>query len=149
MADSLRAPAHRVEPRPSALAALTVNGANRFRRYSFAPTHATWGLPHRTTRIRVKAIRDEAPPLANCIGGGASKSPSVEDGLRGGGEGWPETPPGTTGPGGQDRLLEGGVDGPTRLDEAMEALVPDAVLHAALGPALVNSVVAVKRYEIN
>lgn len=45
--------------------------------------------------------------------------------------------------------LEEVADLPTCLGEAIDALEQDAVLHAALGLAFVNSVVAVKRYELN
>src|SRR5512135_574188 len=45
--------------------------------------------------------------------------------------------------------LEGVVELPTRLDEAVDALEQDAILQAALDPEFVKVFVAVKRHEIN
>ena len=137
-------------PALSALAAPTVNCSKRFRRYSFAPTNATWGVQNRTTAIRVKATRDEATHLENRIGGGASNPyllmaacvAAGMDGLRSQLE--PPAPVAGIAYG-----LEGVVDLPTCLDEAVDALEQDAVLQAALGPKFVKLFVAVKRHEIN
>jgi glutamine synthetase len=45
--------------------------------------------------------------------------------------------------------LQGVLDLPTRLEDAVDALERDAVLQAALGPEFVKLFVAVKRHEIN
>ena len=133
-----------------ALAAPTVNCAKRFKLYSFAPTNATWGIENRTTGLRVKATRNESTHIENRLGCGASNPyllmaacvAAGMDGLK-----HQLEPPAPVA--GIAYGMEGVLDLPTRLEDAVDALEQDAVLQAALGPEFVKLFVAVKRHEIN
>jgi glutamine synthetase len=138
-------------PAICALAAPTVNCAKRFKLYSFAPTNATWGIENRTTGIRVKATRNkESTHIENRMGCGASNPyllmaacvAAGMDGLRNKLE--PPAPVAGIAYG-----MEGVLDLPTRLEDAVDALEQDAVMQGALGSEFVKLFVAVKRHEIN
>jgi glutamine synthetase len=137
-------------PAICALAAPTVNCGKRFKPYSFAPTNATWGIENRTTAIRVKAPHTDSTHIENRIGCGACNpyllmAACVAAGI----DGLKNTlePPAPV-----SRIahaLEGVIDLPIHLEDALNALEQDAIMREALGPEFVKLFLAVKRHEIN
>ncbi|RME50986.1 MAG: glutamine synthetase [Caldilineae bacterium] len=136
-------------PALAALLCPTVNDYKRYKLFSFAPTNATWGWENRTVSFRLKGLRGEGPHIENRMPGAASNPYLVMaavlaaglDGLRN-----HTDPPQETR--GIAYGLEGVVDLPTRLDDALNALEADTALTEALGSEFVNLYVAVKRHEL-
>jgi len=131
-----------------ALAAPTVNCAKRFKLYSFAPTNASWGIENRTTGLRVKVARDESTHLENRFGCAASNpyllmAACLAAGVDGLKKRSAPPPPVT----GVAYGMEGVVNLPIRLEEALNALENDEVLREALGCEFVKLFLAVKRHE--
>ena len=133
-----------------ALAAPTVNCAKCFKLYSFAPTNATWGIENRTTGLRVKAARNESTHVENRFGGAASNpyllmAACLAAGVDGLKSRLAPPPPVTGVAYGRD----GVVNLPIRLEDSLNALEQDRVMHEALGSEFIKLFLAVKRHEAN
>jgi glutamine synthetase len=129
----------------------TVNAYRRIQPDSLAPTHANWGWDNRTTFIRIPPERGRATRIEiRAAEGAANPYLAIAAVLAAGAHGLREglTPP---------RPVEGdayradteliGPALPASLDAALEALQSDNVLCRALGPEIVDTFLAVKRFE--
>ncbi len=130
----------------------TINAYRRILPDSLAPTHANWGLNNRTTFVRIPPERGSACRLEIRVGDGAANPYLVTaailfaglDGLRN------ETDPG--------QLLEGdtytlpeaeqGAALPDGLGAALDALEADEILCDAVGSEIVETFLAMKRFEV-
>jgi glutamine synthetase len=130
----------------------TINAYRRIRPDSLAPTHPNWGWDNRTTFVRIPPERGGATRVEIRVADGAANPylaiaavlVAGADGVRAG-----LTPP---------RPVDGdayradhallGPALPTSLDAALDALEGDTVLRRALGPQIVETFLAVKRFEI-
>jgi glutamine synthetase len=130
----------------------TVNAYRRILPDSLAPTHANWGFDNRTTYVRIPPERGGATRLEVRVGDG-SANPYLGiaavlfaglDGVRRGLDpAEPLSGDAYTAP--EDRA---GGRLPTSLDDALDALEGDAVIADAMGRELVETFVAVKRFEL-
>jgi glutamine synthetase len=129
----------------------TVNAYRRILPDSLAPTHANWGFDNRTTYVRIPPERGGSTRLEVRVGDGAS-NPYLGiaavlfaglDGVR------RRLDPGEPLAGDAYTLPpeQAGAPLPATLDEALDALEADEVLVEALGRELVETFVAVKRFE--
>jgi len=129
----------------------TVNAYRRLVPDSLAPTHANWGLDNRTTFVRVPPESGAAGRIEIRVGDGAA-NPYLgtaaalfagADGLR------RALDPGAPLAGDAYTAAEGegNTPLPRSLDEALDALEADEVLCAAMGRELVDTFLAMKRYE--
>jgi glutamine synthetase len=130
----------------------TINAYRRILPDSLAPTHANWGLNNRTTFVRIPPERGSACRLEIRVGDGAANPHLITaailfaglDGLRN------ETDPGA--------LLEGdtytlpeeeqGATLPDGLGVALDALEADSVIRDAVGADIVDTFLAMKRFEV-
>jgi glutamine synthetase len=130
----------------------TINAYRRIQPDSLAPTHANWGWDNRATFIRIPPERGRATRIEIRVADGAANPYlAIAAVLAAGAHGLREslTPP---------RPVEGdayradseliGPALPASLDAALEALEGDTVLRRALGPQIVETFLAVKRFEI-
>jgi glutamine synthetase len=130
----------------------TINAYRRIQPDSLAPTHANWGWDNRATFIRVPPERGGATRIEIRVADGAANPYlAIAAVLAAGAHGLREglVPP---------RPVEGdayrarndliGPALPASLDAALEALEGDTVLRRALGTQIVQTFVAVKRFEI-
>jgi glutamine synthetase len=130
----------------------TINAYRRIQPDSLAPTHANWGWDNRATFIRIPPERGGATRVEIRVGDGAANpylaiaavlaagAHGVRDGL---------TPPAPVE--GDAYRAPADVIGeplPSSLDEALDALEADAVLRDALGAEIVDTFLALKRFEI-
>jgi glutamine synthetase len=135
-----------------ALLCPTVNAYRRIQPDSLAPTHANWGFDNRTTFVRIPPERGGAARIEIRVADGAANpylaiAAVLATGAHGVREGL--TPP---------RPVEGdayhadreliGPPLPASLDVALDALERDTVLRRALGPQIVETFLAVKRFEV-
>jgi glutamine synthetase len=129
----------------------TVNAYRRILPDSLAPTHGNWGYDNRTTFVRIPPERGGATRIEVRVGDGAS-NPYLGtaatlfaglDGLRR----ELDPPPPIAGDAYHLDPSEQGTPLPKSLDEALDALEADTVLAEALGTELVETFVAVKRFE--
>ena len=130
----------------------TINAYRRIQPDSLAPTHANWGWDNRGVFIRIPPERGGATRIEIRVADGAANpylaiAAVLAAGAHGVMEGLSPPPP---------------VDGdayraapemigralPLSLEAALEALESDAVLCRALGPEIVDTFLAVKRFEI-
>ena len=126
----------------------TVNAYKRLVPDSLAPTHANWGWDNRTTFIRIPAERGAATRVEVRVGDGSANpylaiAATLFAGLRGITEEL-ELPDPTEGDAytqEQDNAL------PASLTEALDALEADAYLRDALGAPIVDTFLAMKRFE--
>jgi glutamine synthetase len=130
----------------------TINAYRRIQRDSLAPTHANWGWDNRTTFIRIPPERGGATRIEIRVGDGAANpylavAAVLAAGAHGVREGLTPPPPVDGDAYRADRELIGPAL-PTSLDAALEALEGDTVLHRTLGPQIVETFLAVKRFEI-
>jgi glutamine synthetase len=130
----------------------TINAYRRVQPDSLAPTHANWGWDNRSAFIRIPPERGGATRIEIRVADGAANPYlAIAAVLAAGAHGV------------RERLTPGPpVDGdayraapevigralPRSLDAALEALARDAVLCRALGPQIVDTFLAVKRFEI-
>jgi glutamine synthetase len=130
----------------------TINAYRRIQPDSLAPTHANWGWDNRTAFIRIPPERGEGTRVELRVGDGAANPylaiaaalAAGEHGIR---EGLTPPPP-----------VEGdayrtapdviGAELPKSLDAALDALAADRVLSEALGPPIVDTFLAMKRFEV-
>jgi glutamine synthetase len=130
----------------------TINAYRRIRPDSLAPTHPNWGWDNRTTFVRIPPERGGATRVEIRVADGAANPYlAIAAVLAAGADGVREglTPP---------RPVDGdayradhallGPALPTSLDAALDALEGDTVLRRALGPQIVETFLAVKRFEI-
>lgn len=155
VSDELRAFTAGVLAHAPALMALlnpTVNAYRRIQPDSLAPTHANWGWDNRATFVRIPPERGRATRMEIRVGDGAANpylaiaavlaagAHGIEAGL---------TPPAPV-EGDAYRAPEEliGAPLPGSLDAALDALEADEALTAALGPEIVQTFVAMKRFEL-
>jgi glutamine synthetase len=127
----------------------TINAYRRLVPDSLAPTRANWGWDNRSTFIRIPPERGGATRLEIRVGDGAANPylgiaallAAGHDGLRRG----LELPAPVVG---DAYRAESGAELPASLEAALTALETDAVLRDALGPEIVETFLAVKRFEI-
>jgi glutamine synthetase len=127
----------------------TINAYRRIVPDSLAPTRANWGWDNRSTFIRIPPERGGATRLEIRVGDGAANPylgiaallAAGHDGIRRG----LELPAPVVGDAYRD---ETGGELPASLEAALDALEADAVLRDALGPEIVETFLAVKRFEI-
>ena len=130
----------------------TVNAYRRIQPDSLAPTHANWGWDNRGTFIRIPQERGDATRIEIRAADGAANpylaiSAVLSAGAHGLREGLRPSPP----VGGDAYRADPEVIGaalPLSLDAALEALERDEVLCRALGPEIVETFLAVKRFEL-
>lgn len=129
----------------------TVNAYRRLVPDSLAPTHANWGWDNRTAFVRIPAERGRATRVEVRVGDG-SANPYLAtaavlfsglDGVRRG----LEPPPPVGGDAYHAAGPEAGDPLPETLEEALEALERDEVLVEGLGAEIVETFLAVKRFE--
>ena len=130
----------------------TVNAYRRIQPDSLAPTHANWGWDNRGTFIRIPRERGAATRIEVRVADGAANPYlAIAAVLSAGGHGIREglrPPPPVHGDAYRaDREVIGRAL-PVTLDAALEALESDKVLCRALGPEIVETFLAVKRFEI-
>jgi glutamine synthetase len=130
----------------------TVNAYRRIQPDSLAPTHANWGWDNRTTFIRIPPERGRATRLEiRAADGAANPYLAIAAVLAAGAHGLREgltPPPPVLGDAYRADHEVIGPALPVSLDAALEALEVDAVLRRALGPEIVDTFLAVKRFEI-
>lgn len=142
-----------IEHAPALMALLnpTVNAYRRIQPDSLAPTHANWGWDNRATFIRIPPERGAATRIELRVGDGAANPYlAIAAVLAAGTDGIKRnlTPPAAVegdayrAP---DELI--GAPLPRTLEDALDALEADSVLTAALGPEIVETFLAVKRFE--
>jgi glutamine synthetase len=130
----------------------TINAYRRIKPDSLAPTHANWGWDNRTTFIRVPPERGGGTRVEIRVADGAANpylaiAAGLSAGAHGVREGLRPPPPVD----GNAYRADAGVVGtplPASLDTALDALESDEVLCRALGPEIVETFLAVKRFEI-
>jgi glutamine synthetase len=129
----------------------TINAYRRIQPDSLAPTHANWGWDNRAAFIRIPPERGEATRIEIRVGDGAANPylavaavlAAGEHGIRAG----MAPPPPVEGDAYRAAPDVIGAELPKSLDAALDALEADAVLADALGPQIVETFLAVKRFE--
>jgi glutamine synthetase len=130
----------------------TINAYRRIQPDSLAPTHANWGWDNRTAMVRIPPERGPATRAEVRVGdGSANPYLAIAALLFAGEHGIRERlePPEPVS--GDAYTLPNGMGGmplPRTLEDALDALEADAFLLDALGPAIVEPFVAMKRFEI-
>jgi len=128
----------------------TVNAYRRLVPDSLAPTHANWGWDNRTSFIRIPAERGRASRVEVRVGDGSANpylatAATLFAGLHGVKDKLELGPP----VGGDAYTLDDpGEPLPTSLDAAMDALEADEILREAMGPQIVDTFLAIKRFEL-
>lgn len=130
----------------------TVNAYRRIQPDSLAPTRANWGWDNRSTFIRIPPERGGATRLEIRVGdGSANPYLAIAAVLAAGADGLRrrlEPPAPVAGDAYHADPAAAGTRLPGALEEALDALEADAVLAAALGPEIVETFLAVKRFEV-
>ncbi len=129
----------------------TVNAYRRLVPDSLAPTHANWGWDNRTAFVRIPPERGGATRAEVRVGDGSANpylatAALLFAGLHGVKEKLPLGPP----VGGDAYTLSEDKAGgalPATLEEALDALEADDVLREAIGPQIVDTFLAMKRFE--
>ena len=130
----------------------TVNAYRRIQPDSLAPTHANWGWDNRGTFVRIPPERAGATRIEIRVADGAANpylaiAAVLAAGAHGVRDGMTPPPPVDGDAYRADREVIGRAL-PVSLDAALEALESDTVLCRALGPQIVETFLAVKRFEI-
>jgi glutamine synthetase len=130
----------------------TINAFRRIQPDSLAPTHANWGWDNRSTFIRVPPERGGATRLEVRVGDGAANPYlAIAATLAAGHDGLDrelKPPAPVAGDAYRADPRHAGARLPGTLEEALDALEADTVLRDALGPEIVDTFLAVKRFEI-
>lgn len=119
----------------------TINAYRRLQPDSLAPTRAIWGWDNRSAFIRIPPERGDGTRVEIRVGDGAANPylavaavlAAGEDGIR---KAMAPPPP------------LSGAELPKSLDAALDALEADVVIAGALGPPIVDTFLAVKRFEV-
>jgi glutamine synthetase len=128
----------------------TINAYRRIQPDALAPTHANWGIDNRSTLIRIPPERGGATRIELRVGdGSANPYLAIAAALAAGAHGVREglTPPAPVA-GDAYHSADAGPRLPGALEQALDALEADEVLRDALGPQIVDTFLAVKRFEI-
>ena len=130
----------------------TINAYRRIQPDSLAPTHANWGWDNRSTFIRIPPERGAATRAELRVGdGSANPYLAIAAVLAAGADGIRrqlEPPAPVAGDAYRLDLGAAGDPLPGTLEEALDALEGDDVLGAALGHEIVETFLAVKRFEV-
>ena len=130
----------------------TINAYRRIEPDSLAPTHANWGWDNRSTFVRIPPERGPATRMELRVGdGSANPYLAIAAVLAAGADGVRrELEPAAPLEGDAYRAdpSVAGAPLPATLEEALDALEADELLAAALGPEIVNTFLAMKRFEI-
>jgi glutamine synthetase len=133
----------------AALCAPTVNAYKRLRPGQLSGYWANWGYDHRCATVRVPAERGAGTRLENRMPDGAANpylaAAAVLQAARLGHVNGLDVPEAETGDGFEEANTDRHT--PENLSAALDALEADTELVAAVGPALVDQFVAVKRAE--
>jgi glutamine synthetase len=130
----------------------TINAYRRIQPDSLAPTHANWGMDNRATFIRIPPERGGATRIEIRVGDGAANPYlAIAAVLIAGAHGVREglAPPQPVA--GDAYRADPEVIGPplpTGLEAAIDALEQDPVLRDGLGAEIVDTFVAIKRFEL-
>ena len=130
----------------------TINAYRRIQPDSLAPTHANWGWDNRSTFIRIPPERGGATRVEIRVGDGAANPYRAiaavliagADGIRRG----LDPPEPVTGDAYHADPEIAGEPLPVSLDRALDALDGDAVLREGLGAPIVDTLLTVKRFEV-
>jgi glutamine synthetase len=130
----------------------TINAYRRIVPDSLAPTRCNWGWDNRTSFIRVPAERGRATRVEIRVGDGSANpylaiAAVLFAGLHGVRESL-ELPAPVSG----DAYTQGEEAGdalPATLEESLDALEADTVLRDAMGPVIVDTFLAIKRFELD
>jgi glutamine synthetase len=130
----------------------TVNAYRRIQPHSLAPTHANWGWDNRGTFVRIPPERGDATRIEIRVADGAANpylaiAAVLAAGAHGVRESMTPPPPVDGDAYRADREVIGRAL-PVSLDAALEVVESDTVLCRALGPQIVETFLAVKRFEI-
>jgi glutamine synthetase len=130
----------------------TINAYRRIQPDSLAPTHANWGWDNRSAFIRIPRERGGGTRIEIRVADGAANpylaiAAVLAAGAQGVREGRRPPPPVNGDAYRADRTVIGRAL-PASLDAALEALESDEVLCRALGPQIVETFLAVKRFEV-
>jgi glutamine synthetase len=130
----------------------TINAYRRIQPDSLAPTHANWGWDNRSSFIRIPPERGAATRLEIRVGDGAANPYlAIAASLVAGADGIRRelTPPApVTGDAYRADPEIAGEPLASSLEQALDALDCDAVLRDGLGPEIVDTFTAVKRFEV-
>jgi glutamine synthetase len=130
----------------------TINAYRRIQPDSLAPTHANWGWDNRTTFIRIPPERAYATRIEIRVADGAANPYLAIAAVLAAGahgvRGRLTPPPPVHGDAYRADPELIGPALPASLESALEALEADPVLRRALGPQIVETFVAIKRFEI-
>jgi glutamine synthetase len=130
----------------------TINAYRRLVPDSLAPTHANWGLDNRATFIRIPPERGGASRIEIRVGDGAANPYLAIAGLLiAGDQGIREQlrpPVPVHGDAYRADPETIGEPLPTALEHAIDALEHDPVIKDGLGPEIVETFVAMKRFEL-
>jgi glutamine synthetase len=130
----------------------TINAYRRIQPDSLGPTHANWGWDNRTTFVRIPPARGDATRIEIRVADGAANPYlAIAAVLGAGAHGVRDSltpPPPVDGDAYRADREHIGAALPGSLDTALDALEGDTVLRTTLGPQLVDTFLAVKRFEI-
>jgi glutamine synthetase len=128
----------------------TINAYRRIVPDSLAPTRCNWGWDNRTSFIRVPAERGRATRVEIRVGdGSANPYLAIAAVLLAGLHGLREKLPLEAPVSGDAYTQDLGDPLPATLEAALDALDGDSVLRDALGPEIVDTFLAIKRFEID
>ena len=131
----------------------TINAYRRILPDSLAPTHVNWGLDNRTTFIRIPPERGGGCRIEIRVADGAANAHLITaavifaglDGLRN----QLEPPPLLPGDAYAADPEHQGPPLPMSLSAALDALEADEVIRAAVGAEIVDTFLAIKRFEVD
>jgi glutamine synthetase len=128
----------------------TINAYRRIVPDSLAPTHANWGWDNRTSFIRIPAERGRATRVEVRVGdGSANPYLAIAAVLFAGLHGIREKLPLPDPVAGDAYTQDAGEPLPATLEDALAALESDDVLRDAMTPQIVDTFLAIKRFEID
>jgi glutamine synthetase len=127
----------------------TINAYRRIVPDSLAPTRVNWGWDNRTSFIRIPAERGRATRVEIRVGdGSANPYLAIAAVLFAGLQGIREELPLPDPVSGDAYRQDVGEPLPATLEAALDALEADAVLRDAMSPQVVDTFLAIKRFEI-
>ena len=137
-------------PALTAVLAPTVNAYKRMVPDSLVPTHANWGYDNRTAFVRIPPERGSGARLEVRAGDGAANAHLIVAALLAAGLDGVQRALEPPAPvlGSAYRAAEAGEPLPRSLGAALDLLESDSVLVSALGEAVVETFVRLKRFEV-